>query len=168
MKIKHLKKSMQNPVGVWCGYQEKTTQSHSIIQYERLTISASNLGTGLDAGSGNDLILVVAASTFHNPGIFTSPKSGVWLVSFSLVSAVSHLGDNWVWVYVNKKILGGTENRVKSASLNQGGEEYIVSSGGRTLFLSLNKGDTVSLKTGVVSDSVWHVNTCFHFVSTML
>ena len=84
------------------------------------------------------------------------------------MSTVRHQGDNWVWVYVNKKILGGTENRVKSASLNQGGNEYIVSSGGRTLFLNLNKGDSVSLKTGVVSDTVWHINTCFHFVSTML
>ena len=91
----------------------------------------------------------------------------MWLVSFSLVSAVSHQGDNWVWVYVNKKKLESTENRVKSATLNQGGE-YIVSSGGRTLFLNLNKGDTVYLKTGEVSDAVWHINTCFHFVSTML
>ena len=52
IKIKHLEKSMQTSVGVWCGYQGKTTQSHSIIEYERLTISASNVGTGLNARSG--------------------------------------------------------------------------------------------------------------------
>ena len=61
--IKNLKKSMQTmetPVGVWCGYREKAEQWNAIIKYDRLTISASNLGTGLDAISGNNLILIVA------------------------------------------------------------------------------------------------------------
>ena len=60
-QIKHLKKSMQTmqaPVSVWCGYRKKTREWHSIIVYDRLTISASNVGTGLDAGSGNDFLCI--------------------------------------------------------------------------------------------------------------
>ena len=52
--IQDLQKNMQTPVGVWCGYQEQSSRSHSIINYNRLTISASNLGMGLDAGSGKN------------------------------------------------------------------------------------------------------------------
>jgi len=147
---KKLEKNEQTPVGTWCGYQENTIRSYSIIKYERLTISASNLGMGLDA----------------NTGIFTSPKSGVWLVSFSVVSTVRNKGNNWVWVYVNNKKLGHTEYRTKASNLSEG--QFIASSGGRTLFLNLNRGDTVYLKTGIVADNVWHINTCFHFESIMM
>merc|ERR1712063_56377 len=49
---KKLEKNEQTPVGTWCGYQENTIRSYSIIKYERLTISASNLGMGLDANTG--------------------------------------------------------------------------------------------------------------------
>ena len=99
-------------------------------------------------------------------GIFTSPKSGVWLVSFSVVSTVRNKGNNWVWVYVNNKKLGHTEYRTKASNLSEG--QFIASSGGRTLFLNLNRGDTVYLKTGIVADNVWHINTCFHFESIMM
>ena len=104
--------------------------------------------------------------TLCNLGIFTTPKSGVWLISFSVVSTVMSQGDNWVFVYVNNKKLANTENRVKTSDLKSG--QFIASSGGRTLFLNLKKGDTVYLKTDGVSDTVWHINTCFHFQSKML
>ena len=71
-----------------------------------------------------------------------------------------------MWVYVNNKKLGSTENRVKTSYLNDG--QYIASSGGRTFFLNLKKGDTVYLKTGSVADKIWHINTCFHFESKMM
>ena len=80
------------------------------------------------------------------------------------MSTVRNKQDNWVWLYLNNEKLGNTEHRVKSSFLSR--DQYIVSSGGRTLFLNLNRGDTVYLKTGVVEDTVWHINTCFHFVST--
>ena len=92
-------------------------------------------------------------------------------MSFSLVSTLKNQGNNWVWIFVNDKKLERTEYRVKASNLDplsHGNYEYIVSSGGRTLFLNLNEGDRVYLKTGEVSDEVWHTNFCFHFVSTML
>ena len=98
-------------------------------------------------------------------GVFTTPKSGLWLVSFSVVSTVYGKGDNFVFIYVK---LGTTENRVKASS-NLKAWDWTASSGGRTIFLNLNKGDTVFLKTERVSSgTVWHINTCFHFESIML
>ena len=51
---------METPVGVWCGYREKMEASNSIIKYEKITISASNMGNnnkaGLDAQSGKNFI----------------------------------------------------------------------------------------------------------------
>ena len=84
-----------------------------------------------------------------------------------MVSTVFGKGDNFVFIYVNNKKLGTTENRVKASDLKAG--DWIASSGGRTIFLNLNKGDTVYLKTERVSGgTVWHINTCFHFESIML
>ena len=86
------------------------------------------------------------------------------------MSTIRNKGDDWVWVYVNNKKLENTEYRAKASNLNEGKGwyEFIAASGGRTIFLNLNRGDTVYLKTGKVSDNVWHINTCFHFESIML
>ena len=84
-----------------------------------------------------------------------------------MVSTVFGKGDNFVFIYVNNKKLGTTENRVKASDLKAG--DWIASSGGRTIFFNLNKGDTVYLKTERVSGgTVRHINTCFHFESIML
>ena len=83
-----------------------------------------------------------------------------------MVSTLFGQSDHFVFVYVNDKKLGNTEHRVKTPNLKSG--QWIASSGGRTLFLNLKKGDTVYLKTERVSDTIWHINTCFHFESKML
>ena len=74
--------------------------------------------------------------------------------------------DHRVYVHVNNKMLGNTEYRVRADNLRSG--QYIASSGGRTLFLTLKKGDTVYLKTAEVGDTIWQMNTCFYFVSKIL
>ena len=109
-------------------------------------------------------LIITNASHDHILGIFTSPKSGVWLVSFNMVTTSRSRGSNRVYVYVNNKKLGSTEYRVKASNPY----EYIASSGGRTIFLNLNRGDTVYLKTDEVSDRVWNIISCFHFVSIMM
>ena len=85
--------------GKWCGYQSQWNTANSIITYDSLKYSSSNMNirTPLNINRGNKshacyFYLVISMemrmdiNVCHISGIFTVPEPGAWRVSFSLYS----------------------------------------------------------------------------------
>ena len=92
------------------------------------------------------------------PGVFKVPVTGVWRVSFGLVSQTDTKRDNYVFIYHNQQKIEETVYHTYS-------EHYVYSTGGRELITRAEQGDTFHLGTGVMEGSLYHIITCFEFVS---
>ena len=85
--------------------------------------------------------------------------TGVWRVSFSLVSGVNTGQVNSVYIYHNQQMIPDTEHRTYSE------HHWVRSTGGRELFTRAERGDTFHLETWIMTNEFLHIITCFEFVS---
>ena len=92
------------------------------------------------------------------PGVFKVPVTGVWRVSFSLVSQTDTKRDNYVFIYHNQHKIGETVYHTYS-------EHYVYSTGGRELITKAKRGDTFYLGTEKMDDEFYKIITCFEFIS---
>ena len=149
--------------GKWCGYQDGWNTANSIITYDSLKYSSSNMNISspliLSTGDNSHACyyyLVISLEMEINvcriSGIFTVPAPGAWRVSFSLYSVVPSGGShNHAWLYFNGKQLGETGYWSRSSG-ETGGREYTLKAG---------RGDTISLRTSSMGSSGTFRNIIF-------
>ena len=132
------------PFAYQCAWQDAWTAANSVITYDRLTTDETSGGDG-----GLDI----------NTGVFTVGLSGVWAVTYSIKSLQNSGEYNQVWLTVNG------EQRVESGQRTYyGGPAGSVGSlGSRSLYMRLEAGDTVSLRTGTVH-YLGETTLCFQLV----
>ena len=92
-------------------------------------------------------------------GIFIVPMSGTWTVSYSLESATDAEDFNIAYLYLNGEELRWSPIWTNSAS------GFVESTGGRTVFLKAQAGDTISLRTTVLDWRVFEILTCLEYNS---
>ena len=137
------------PYAFQCAYKHKWTAANSVITWDKLlTDTTSALTGGFSLSSGE----------------FTVGHSGVWQVTFAMVSR----NDISTGIYANLYINGGqlTESLYWTWYGNSGGE--VASTGSRTLFIKLTKGDKVTLQTSTLTGDALYYNTlCFHLAQPL-
>lgn len=133
----------RSPVAFQCGWRRNDwTEDNSTITFDRLTISSlSGVGGGLDTYTG----------------VFTAGFSGIWSVTFTVRSFKPKTeANNTVWLDLN----GEKVEETLLLTYYLGPEGYVGSQESRTIYLQLDKGDEVSLKTGEVY-SLSYITLCF-------
>ena len=91
--------------------------------------------------------------------MFTVPVTGVWRVSFSLMSHVGTKETNYVLIYHNQQRIEETLHDTHS------GYKGVSSTGGRELVTRAERGDTFHLGTWGMDGYYNNIITCFEFVS---
>ena len=129
------------PFAFQCAWQDAWVTDNSVITYDRLTIDEISGGDG-----GLDI----------NTGVFTvgDGLSGVWAVTYSFTSN-QYRGTNEAWLYRNE---GKIEESIHYTSYGGYG---VMSLGSRVLYMRLESGDTISLRTGNVGYALNDVTLCF-------
>ena len=90
--------------------------------------------------------------------------SGTYSVSFSLRSTVHNDHNNDVHLYKNMEQIPETWFHT-TFNGNGLGDGWVVSNGGRTVYLSAEKGDTIHLGMERNGGTIWGIMTCINFVS---
>ena len=139
-----LTKIENKPYAFQCAYKTKWTAPNSVITWDKLIINSLSRVTG-----GFNL----------STGEFTVGKSGVWEVTFSMVSPNASGQGIYSFLFINGRKL--TESEYGTSYHNSKG--WVKSLGSRTLFMNLNQGDKVTLQTGkLTGDALWQSTLCFH------
>ena len=139
-----LTKIENKPYAFQCAYKTKWTAANSVITWDKLTIDSMSRVTG-----GFNL----------STGEFTVGKSGVWEVTFSMVSPNASGQGIYSFLFINGRKL--TESEYGTSYHNSKG--WVKSLGSRTLFMELNQGDKVTLQTAeLTGDALWQSTLCFH------
>ena len=131
------------PVAIQCGWRRNDwTEDNSTITYDKLTLSAlSRVSGGLDT----------------NTGVFTAGYPGIWSITFTMRSFKPKTGvRNMAWLYLNGEKIEETLH----LTYYSGSKGYVGSQGSRTIFLQLNQGDEVTLRTGEIY-SLSYITLCF-------
>ena len=148
-KDRRLAKIEDKPYAFQCAYKHKWTAANSVITWDKLTINSLSRVTG-----GFNL----------STGEFTVGKSGVWEVTFSMVAPNASGQGIYSFLFINGRKL--TESEYGTSYHNSKG--WVKSLGARTLFLKLNKGDKVTLRTGTLTgDALWNNFLCFHLAQPL-
>merc|ERR1711936_1011096 len=122
------------PYAFQCAFQGGPwSAANSVITYEGLTI---------DETSGGDRGLDITT------GFFTVGQgySGVWQISYSIASWQQSGENNQAWLYKN----GAQIDESHYPTSYTGSEGGVWSLGSRSLYMRLQPGDTISLRTGAV------------------
>ena len=123
--------------------------ANSVITYDHLTYDEISGGSIYNVTGGLDI----------NTGVFTVGHgfSGVWTVSYSIRSR-QYSGDyyNQAWLYVN----GERIEESYHGTYYSGSEGYVQELGSRSLYMRLEAGDTISLRTGYIG-SLLDITLCF-------
>ena len=147
-KMESLTVQVRNPPFAFqCAWQDSWSADNSIITYDRLTYNDI---------SGGGIIHNVTGGLDILTGVFTVGHgfSGVWTVSYSITSFSTNESANQAWIYLNgEKIEESCHHTFVTAWTVQ-------SLGARTVYMRLEEGDTVTLRTEAVL-SLHDVTLCF-------
>ena len=150
-RVKREFKQMKNkPFVVQCAWQDYWKTPYSVITFDRITYEAFVGGSG--GNGGLDI----------NTGVFTVGFSGVWAVTYSIQSWQYSGEYNQAWLFINgERIAESYHNTEYYDSCCGQYEGHIQSLGSRTLYMRLESGDTVSLRSGTVGHGLYQVTLCF-------
>ena len=125
-----------------CAHKNRWTAANSIITYDKLMISSmSGMSGGLDI----------------NTGVFTAGQGGVWSVSYSFKSR--HFSGDEAVLYLNGANLMESFHDTFHAGSSRG---EVRSVGGRTLYVRLEAGDSLSLDTASLRNGgLYEITLCF-------
>ena len=143
-QICELENQVRNqPFAFQCGWRAgQWSEDSSIITYDSLTFSSMfNVDGGLDISTG----------------VFTAGYSGVWSVSYSIRSTQYSGERNEAWLYLNDERMKESQHWTGY----YGSEGDVLLMGSRTLFLRLETGDTITLRTGIVDNGLFYITLCF-------
>ena len=98
-------------------------------------------------------------STFS--GIFTTPQAGTWSISYSLYSTPDPGNTNAVFLYKNGEQI---PESIHTAG-HMGGSGHMWFTGGRTVLLSLDVGDTLWLQTEYNNEPSQKILICYEYIS---
>ena len=90
-------------------------------------------------------------------GVFTAPRAGVYLVTFSYESRNDHNQATSVYVHLNGERLQETHH---STDYSSGGRGQVRTTGGRAVYQRLGAGDTLTLQTGTVTGGMYNIVFC--------
>ena len=94
--------------------------------------------------------------------MFTVPRAGVYLITFSYQGSNDPGEYTYVYIYKNGASLDETRHYTY---YNSGSSGQVVSTGGRAVYLRLEAGDTLTLQTYTVTGSMWHIMFCIEFIN---
>merc|ERR1712119_221696 len=141
------------PIAYQCAWKDAWTADYSVITYDRLTFDEISGGDG-----GLDI----------NTGVFTVGQgySGIWEVTYS-VRSFQYSGEaNQAWLTIN----GATTGQEIWESVHEtsygGADGWVASLGSRSLYMRLESGDTISIKTGNVGHGLEHITLCFQLAQS--
>ena len=89
--------------------------------------------------------------------MFTAPRAGVYLVTFSYQGFNIPGKGTLVYLHLNGVRLGETRH---GSGYGSGGSDAVWSTGGRTVYQSLEAGDRLTLQTGYVSGVMEYIMFC--------
>ena len=119
----------------------------AIITYDRLTF---------DSVSGGANLLDLSTGVFTvGPGF-----AGVWSLSYGLMSGLTSGHWNEAWLFINGERIEESWHR----SGYHYSEGTVESLGSRTLYMALEAGDTITLRTGNVGWGFYDITLCFQLV----
>ena len=126
------------PFAFQCAWQDSWTPATGVITYDRLIYNEMSGGSG-----GLDI---------HN-GVFTVDDglSGVWAITYSLISAKDSGEGDLAYLYINGEQIDESVHTTY----------YNSSLGSRSLYMRLEAGDTVSLRTFFVTADLYYITLCF-------
>ena len=136
------------PYAFQCAWKNQWTADNRVITYDRLNF---------DEISGGGIYNVTGGLNI-NTGVFTVGQgySGVWEISHTTRST-QYSGDyNNVWLYIN-----GEQIEESSHVTGQSYIKSVKSLGSRSLYMRLESGDTISLRTGTVGYGLHDITLCF-------
>merc|ERR1711936_853812 len=147
-KERRLTKIENKPYAFQCAYQDKWT-AESIVKWDKFI---TNIMRGVTGG----LRL--------SSGEFTAGHSGVWEVTYSMLSTNDSGEQIFAVLNINGRELRESEYRTGYKN----SEGWVYSLGSRILFIKLNRGDKVTLQTTSLTGDALYKNTlCFHLVQPL-
>ena len=137
------------PFAFQCAWQDYWSAANSVITYDRLTYDEISGSSMYNVTGGLDI----------NTGVFTVGQgyAGVWGISFSIQSNQNPGQRNQADLYINGRKID--ESHHGTSYDNSGGN--VVSLGSRSLYMRLESGDTITLRTGEV-DGLYDITLCFN------
>ena len=94
--------------------------------------------------------------------MFTAPRAGVYLVTFSYESINDPGEETAVFLHLNGERL---EETLHYTYYNSGGSGRVISTGGRAVYQRLGAGDTLTLQTGLGTGGMGYIMFCIEFSS---
>ena len=129
---------------VQCAWKDSTwSADYSVITFDRFTHNEISGGSG-----GLDI----------TTGVFTvgDGLSGVWAVTYSIRSRQDSGEQNWAWLYKNAEPIKESFH----FTYYTGSDGQVESLGSRSLYMRLESGDTISLRTGTIRE-LFDITLCF-------
>ena len=140
------------PYAFQCAWQAGPwTAADSVITYDRLTYDEISGGSIYNVTGGLDI----------NTGVFTVGQgfSGAWELSYTIRSFQNAPAEhNQAWLYINGRKI---EESVHCTGWNSGTYGTVQSQGSRSLYMRLESGDTISLRTGELGYGLYDITLCF-------
>ena len=133
------------PFAFQCAWQDSWTTATGVITYDRLIYNEMSGGSG-----GLDI----------HTGVFTvgDGLSGVWAITYSLISAKDSGEGDLAYLYINGEQI---DESVHTTYYNSSEGGVAESLGSRSLYMRLEAGDTVSLRTFFVTADLYYITLCF-------
>ena len=94
--------------------------------------------------------------------MFTAPRAGVYLITFSYRGTNDPGERTYVFIYKNGNKLNET---VHFTNYSSDGYGEVQSTGGRAVYQRLEAGDTLTLQTETVSGDMYRVMFCVQFIN---
>merc|ERR1711953_1047814 len=137
------------PFAFQCAYQGSWNAEYSVITYDRLTYDEISGGSIYNVTGGMDI----------NTGVFTVGQgyAGVWEISYSIMSSQDSGYSNQAWLYINGEQIAESYH----GTYYSGSGGHVNSLGSRSLYMRLESGDTITLRTGEVHN-LYTITLCFN------
>ena len=126
------------PFAFQCAYKGGWNADNSVITYDRLTYDEISGGSIYNVTGGLDI----------NTGVFTVGQgyAGTWEISYSMRSNQNSGEYNMAWLYINGEQI--EESFYLTSYYDSEGRVYSL--GSRSLYMRLESGDTITLRTGII------------------
>ena len=95
--------------------------------------------------------------------MFTAPRAGVFLITFSYRSYNDPGEQTDVYLHLNGASLG--EETLHYTLKSHGGTSHVRSTGGRAVYQRVEAGDTLTLQTGGVEGDMYNIMFCVQFIN---